>query len=524
MRTSFWRPPSRAPSGSGRPSELKETPLHRTEDVLATLSMIRQYKLDVRTVTMGIDLQPCAAPGSVHVVRPDPRAPGALCRPAAAVCREVEGRYGIPIVNRRIAVSPIGWVAAGQRTEGLLAIARTLDAVAAEVGVDLVGGFSALVQKGWTEAERRLIASLPEVLSTTERVCASVNVGTTAAGINMDAILALGHVLKETAERTSDHDGFGCAKLVIFANAPSDNPFMAGAFHGPGEPDCVINIGVSGPGVVKAAVEDLVAHSPTGPTLGEIAEEIKSTAFRVTRVGELIGREVAARLGVSFGIVDLSLAPTPQVGDSVGEILQAMGVVRIGAPGSTAALALLERRGEKGRFLCVIERRRALRCVRGRQRGRRAGPRGRGRRSHARQARGHDGRLLGRPRHDRRSRRDRCRDPCRPDRRRGRHRRDQPQDDRRSSHSRPRQGRRRPRCLRRPVWRDRHTSRPRRGRLDGLRPSRRTHPRAAIQPSKLKKSKKPLGKTRKLVTLPRSPTHRKDLLGQHPRHQRRMES
>jgi len=186
------------------------------------------------------------------------------------------------------------------------------------------------------------------VLSTTERVCASVNVGTTAAGINMDAILALGHVLKETAERTRDHDGFGCAKLVIFANAPSDNPFMAGAFHGPGEPDCVINIGVSGPGVVKAAVEDLVTHSPTGPTLGEIAEEIKSTAFRVTRVGELIGREVAARLGVSFGIVDLSLAPTPQVGDSVGEILQAMGVVRIGAPGSTAALALLNDAVKKG--------------------------------------------------------------------------------------------------------------------------------------------------------------------------------
>src|SRR5208337_43324 len=323
-------------------------PFHRTEDVLATLSMIRQYKLDVRTVTMGIDLQPCAAPDlSTLCDRIRERLVHYSGR-LRAVCREVEGRYGIPIVNRRIAVSPIGWVAAGQRTEGLLAIARTLDAVAAEVGVDLVGGFSALVQKGWTEAERRLIASLPEVLSTTERVCASVNVGTTAAGINMDAILALGHVLKETAERTRDHDGFGCAKLVIFANAPSDNPFMAGAFHGPGEPDCVINIGVSGPGVVKAAVEDLVTHSPTGPTLGEIAEEIKSTAFRVTRVGELIGREVAARLGVSFGIVDLSLAPTPQVGDSVGEILQAMGVVRIGAPGSTAALALLNDAVKKG--------------------------------------------------------------------------------------------------------------------------------------------------------------------------------
>ena len=180
------------------------------------------------------------------------------------------------------------------------------------------------------------------------RVCASVNVGTTAAGINMDAIARLGHIMKDTAERTADHDGFGCAKLVIFANAPADNPFMAGAFHGAGEPDCVINIGVSGPGVVKAAVQDLVANSPTRPTLGEIAEEIKSTAFRVTRVGELIGREVASRLNVPFGICDLSLAPTPQVGDSVGEILQAMGVSRLGGPGSTAALALLNDAVKKG--------------------------------------------------------------------------------------------------------------------------------------------------------------------------------
>jgi uncharacterized protein (UPF0210 family) len=254
----------------------------------------------------------------------------------------------MPIVNRRLAVSPIAMVAASHSTEGYLAVARTLDEVAEDVGVDLVGGFTALVQKGWTEGDQRLIATLPEVLSTTQRVCSSVNVGTTAAGINMDAVLALGHVLRETAERTRAHDGFGCAKLVIFANAPNDNPFMAGAFHGIGEPDCVINIGVSGPGVVKAAVEDLVNNATTPPTLGDIAEEIKSQAFRVTRVGELIGREVAARLGVSFGIVDLSLAPTPQVGDSVGEILQAMGVIRLGAPGSTAALALLNDAVKKG--------------------------------------------------------------------------------------------------------------------------------------------------------------------------------
>jgi uncharacterized protein (UPF0210 family) len=322
--------------------------LYRTEDVLSTLGMIRQHKLDVRTVTMGIDLQSCASP---HVTELCSRVRARLLLCAGrlrSVCHEVEQRYGIPIVNRRIAVSPVASVAAAHTAEGYIGLARTLDEVAAEVGVDLVGGFTALVQKGWTEGDRRLIATLPEVLSTTKRVCSSVNVGTTAAGINMDAIVALGHVLKDTAERTREQDGFGCAKLVIFANAPADNPFMAGAFHGAGEPDCVINIGVSGPGVVKAAVEDLMAHAPSNPTLGEIAEEIKSTAFRVTRVGELIGREVAARLGVAFGIVDLSLAPTPQVGDSVGEILQAMGVVKIGAPGSTAALALLNDAVKKG--------------------------------------------------------------------------------------------------------------------------------------------------------------------------------
>ena len=310
-------------------------------------------------------------------MRPDPRADLKYAGRFREVCLEVEGRYGIPIVNRRIAVSPIAWVAARHSAEGYLAVARTLDAVAAEVGVDLVGGFTALVQKGWTEGDRRLIETLPEVLSTTKRVCASVNVGTTAAGINMDAIAALGHVLKDAAERTRDHDGFGCAKLVIFANAPADNPFMAGAFHGGGEPDCVINIGVSGPGVVKAAVEDLVTNSPTNPTLGEIAEVIKSTAFRVTRVGELIGREVAARLGVAFGIVDLSLAPTPQVGDSVGEILQAMGVVRLGAPGSTAALALLNDAVKKGGLVRLLLGRRPLRRVRRGERGLGPGRRGR---------------------------------------------------------------------------------------------------------------------------------------------------
>ncbi|HEY2155547.1 MAG TPA: DUF711 family protein, partial [Isosphaeraceae bacterium] len=250
--------------------------MYRTEDVLATLGMVRQHKLDVRTVTMGIDLQPCASPDLKVLCE---RIRSRIVHYAGqlrAVCRDVEGRYGIPIVNRRLAVSPIANVAASHTAEGYMTVARTLDEVAAEVEVDLVGGFTALVQKGWTDGDRRLIEILPEVLSTTRRVCASVNVGTTAAGINMDAIAAIGRVLVDTAQRTRDHDGFGCAKLVIFANAPNDNPFMAGAFHGFGEPDCVINIGVSGPGVVKAAVEDLVRVNPKA-TLGDIAEEIKST-------------------------------------------------------------------------------------------------------------------------------------------------------------------------------------------------------------------------------------------------------
>jgi len=322
--------------------------VYRTEEILATLGMVRQHKLDVRTVTMGVDLQSCASSDPATLKDRIRRRLVHYAGRLRDVCKEVEHRYGIPIVHRRLAVSPVASVAAGHDEDGLLGVAQVLDDVAAEVGVDLVGGFTSLVQKGWTESERRLIEVLPEVLSTTGRVCSSVNVGTTVAGINMDAIALLGRVLKDTAERTRDKDGFGCAKLVVFANAPTDNPFMAGAFHGAGEPDCVVNIGVSGPGVVKAAVQSYLADAPSRPTLGDIAEEIKSTAFRVTRVGELIGREVADRLGVAFGIVDLSLAPTPQVGDSVGEILQAMGIERLGAPGSTAALALLNDAVKKG--------------------------------------------------------------------------------------------------------------------------------------------------------------------------------
>lgn len=319
----------------------------RTEDILSTLRMLKQEHLDVRTVTMGINLSQCT-----H------RDVGELCdnirstivsaaEGLAATCNLVSARYGVPIVNRRLAVTPIARVADGHSLDAMLQIARTLDEAAAEVNIDLIGGFSALVHGGMTSGSHRLLESLPLVLSQTERVCASVNVATTQAGINMDAVRILGEQLRAVADASADRHGFGAAKLVIFANAPENNPFMAGAFLGEGSPDVVIHIGVSGPGVVKRALQRLLEADPDC-RLNDIAEEIKSTAFRVTRTGELIGREVAARLGVAFGIVDLSLAPTPNVGDSIGEILHLMGIERIGGPGSTAAVAMLNDAVKKG--------------------------------------------------------------------------------------------------------------------------------------------------------------------------------
>ncbi|BCX88265.1 conserved hypothetical protein [Methylomarinovum tepidoasis] len=319
----------------------------RIEDILMTLRMFQDENCDVRTVTLGINLMDCADP---DVAACCGKVRDKLQRLAGRLVTEgraVSARYGIPIVNYRIAVTPVAWWAAGHDHNGLVRIARTLDQVAADIGVDFIGGFSALVEKGETEADRRLIAALPEALGTTSRVCGSVNVASSRAGINMDAILAVSRSLLELARRTAEADGFGCAKLVVFANVPDDNPFMAGALHGAGEPECVVNVGVSGPGVVKRAVERLRAHT-AHPDLGEIAEEIKHTAFRITRIGELIGTALAQRLEVSFGIVDLSLAPTPKIGDSVGEILQAMGIENIGAAGSTAALALLTDAVKKG--------------------------------------------------------------------------------------------------------------------------------------------------------------------------------
>ena len=319
----------------------------RTEDILSTLRMVKQENLDVRAVTMGINLASCSD-----------RDPETLCnniyerittaaKDLSATCQTVSSRYGIPIVNRRMTVTPISRVADGHSAETLLKVALTMDRAAEQVGVDLIGGFSALVQGGMTAGAKTLIGALPTVLSQTQRVCSSVNVATSRAGINMDAVKLLGHQLKEIAEATRETNGFGTAKLVLFANAPENNPFMAGTFLGEASPDTVIHIGVSGPGVVKRALEKHL-EADAECRLDEIAETIKSTAFRVTRVGELIGREVAARLGVAFGIVDLSLAPTPRVGDSIGEILELMGLAKIGAPGTTAAVALLNDAVKKG--------------------------------------------------------------------------------------------------------------------------------------------------------------------------------
>ncbi|NUP99423.1 MAG: PFL family protein [Armatimonadetes bacterium] len=319
----------------------------RTEAILSTIRMLQEEHLDVRAVTLGINLAECAGPRPELVAQRVREKILTVAAELVETCRQVGDKYGIPIVNRRIAVSPIAAIAGRHGLAGLQTIAAALDQAAAEVGVDFLGGYSALVQKGMTAADEAVIDSLPTVLSSTARVCSSINVATSRAGINVDAINRLAAQMKSLAELTADRDGFGCAKLVIFANIPEDSPFMAGAYLGHGEPDTVVNIGVSGPGVVKRAVERL-RDTAQPITLLDVAEEIKTTAFRVTRVGELIGREVAQRLGVPFGIVDLSLAPTPAVGDSIGEILQAMGIARIGAPGSTAAVALLNDAVKKG--------------------------------------------------------------------------------------------------------------------------------------------------------------------------------
>jgi uncharacterized protein (UPF0210 family) len=313
------------------------------EEVLETIEMIEVENLDIRTVTLGLSLGDC-----VHQ-DPDAFKERIYCKilrvaeGLSSAVEDVQRRYGIPIINKRIALTPISQVAGPYPKESFVEIAHTLDEAASQVGVDFIGGFSALVHKGYTRGERTLISAIPEVLSQTHRVCSSVNVATTKAGINMDAILTMGHTIKEAALKSQDKGGLACAKLVVFANAPEDNPFMAGAFHGVGEGEATINVGISGPGVVRAIVEKYPEVE-----LDELAELIKKTAFKITRVGELVGRKVAKRMGLPFGIVDLSLAPTPTPGDSVAGILEAMGLERCGTHGTTAALALLNDAVKKG--------------------------------------------------------------------------------------------------------------------------------------------------------------------------------
>ena len=313
------------------------------QEILETIKMVQEEHLDIRTITMGISIRDCAHENPKIATQKIYDKITRLARRLVPVGEELEREFGIPIVNKRISVTPIALVAEASKTDDYFMFAETLDKAAAEVGVNFIGGFSALVHKGFTSGDLYLINSIPQALSATERVCASVNVATSKAGINMDAVHRMGEVIKETALLSADRDGLGCAKLVVFANVPEDNPFMAGAFHGVGEPDCVINTGVSGPGVVKRAVE-----KSQDSDFGTLAEIIKKTAFKITRMGELIGREAAARLNAPFGIVDVSLAPTPAIGDSVAEILEAMGLERCGAHGTTAALALLNDAVKKG--------------------------------------------------------------------------------------------------------------------------------------------------------------------------------
>lgn len=317
------------------------------ENVLQTIEMLQNEHLDVRAVNLGIDLFDCADRNIDRACKLIREKIVRNASPLVETCERISRRYGIPIVNKRVSVSPVADAMAGHGRDELLQVAHTLDAAAQEAGIDIIGGYSALVQKSMTVSDRALIESLPDVLSQTSRLCASVNAASTKAGINVEALLLLGHIWVETAARTADSDGFGCCKLSVFANMPEDNPFMAGSYKGIGEAETVVNIGVSGPGVVKRAIERLRQDNKRCD-LGTVAEEIKSTAFRVTRCGELIGREVARELGAEFGIVDLSLAPTPEIGDSVGEIFQAMGIPRVGGPGTTAALAMLNDAVKKG--------------------------------------------------------------------------------------------------------------------------------------------------------------------------------
>ena len=312
-------------------------------EILETIQMFQEQHLDVRTITMGINLMDCATSSAEETCK---RIYDKITRQAerlVSVGEDISREYRVPIIHKRISVTPISIVAASSGTKDYTCFARAMDAAAKACGVNFIGGFSALVQKGYTDSDRYLIESIPESLATTDFVCSSLNLATSRSGINMDAVRDMGRIIKKTAELTKDRDAIGCAKLVVFANAPEDNPFMAGAFLGPGEPECVINVGISGPGVIKSALETV-----RGEDLGVVAETIKKSAFKITRVGELVAREASSRLGVPFGIIDLSLAPTPVVGDSIARILEEFGLESCGAWGTTAALAMLNDAVKKG--------------------------------------------------------------------------------------------------------------------------------------------------------------------------------
>ena len=310
-------------------------------EILETISMVKEQNFDVRTITIGIDLHDCIHPDIDVLNQNIYNKITCIGKDLVKTAHELSLQYGVPIVNQRISVTPIAQIAAATKADSYVSIAQTLDRAAKAIGVSFIGGFSALVQKGMSPSDEVLIRSIPEAMKVTDIVCSSVNIGSTKAGINMDAVKLVGEIIKQTAEITPE--GFGCAKVVIFCNAVEDNPFMAGAFHGSGEADAVINVGVSGPGVVKAALENHEAE-----TLTEIAEIVKKTAFKITRVGELIGQKASQMLGIPFGILDLSLAPTPAVGDSVARILEEMGLSVTGTHGTTAALALLNDAVKKG--------------------------------------------------------------------------------------------------------------------------------------------------------------------------------
>lgn len=314
-----------------------------TREIMETIKMVDNQHLDIRTITMGISLLDCIDSSAEKACEKIYEKITRLAKDLVKTGEEISRQYGIPIINKRISVTPIAMIAGASDADNYVMFAKTLDRAAQATGVNFIGGFSALVHKDMTKGDRILIESIPEALATTERVCSSVGVATTKAGINMDAVKLVGETVKKTAEITADRDSFGCAKFVVFANAVEDNPFMAGAFHGPGEGDCVINVGVSGPGVVKAALEKV-----KGSDFGTVAEVIKKTAFKITRMGQLVAQEASRRLGVPFGIVDLSLAPTPEIGDSVAYILEEMGLEKCGTHGTTAALALLNDAVKKG--------------------------------------------------------------------------------------------------------------------------------------------------------------------------------